>query len=66
MENYICVTCGVQYEASEAPPRHCSICEDEWQYIRHQGALDNNGFVEIKSNLCFSHPMINHRAGKGR
>ena len=37
MENYICVTCGVQYEASEAAPEHCPICEDERQYIGHNG-----------------------------
>ena len=37
MENFICVTCGVQYEASDAPPEHCLICEDERQYIGHKG-----------------------------
>ena len=37
MENYICVTCGVQQDASEAAPGHCAICEDERQYIGHQG-----------------------------
>ena len=29
MENYICATCGVQYAATETPPEHCPICEDE-------------------------------------
>jgi len=33
LENYICVTCGVQYEATQGPPEHCLICEDERQYI---------------------------------
>lgn len=37
MENYICVTCGVQNEATEAPPEHCLICEDDRQYIGHKG-----------------------------
>ncbi|HEX9839217.1 MAG TPA: MBL fold metallo-hydrolase [Anaerolineales bacterium] len=37
MENYICVTCGVQYEETDAPPEHCLICEDERQYIGHKG-----------------------------
>lgn len=37
MPNYICVTCGNQYEATELPPRHCLICEDERQYVRPQG-----------------------------
>lgn len=33
MPNYICVTCGNQYAATEAPPTHCPICEDERQYV---------------------------------
>lgn len=37
MENYICATCGVQHAASEAPPEHCLICEDERQYIGKDG-----------------------------
>ena len=37
MENYICVTCGVQHAASDAPPEHCAICEDERQYIGKDG-----------------------------
>ena len=37
MEQFICVTCGVQYAASEAPPARCLICDEERQYIGHQG-----------------------------
>jgi glyoxylase-like metal-dependent hydrolase (beta-lactamase superfamily II) len=37
MENFICVTCGVQYAESEAPPEHCIICEDARQYIGRKG-----------------------------
>jgi hypothetical protein len=37
MDNYICKTCGTQYAASEAPPTHCIICEDERQYIGWEG-----------------------------
>lgn len=37
MEHFICATCGVQYPASETPPEHCPICEDERQYIGWQG-----------------------------
>jgi glyoxylase-like metal-dependent hydrolase (beta-lactamase superfamily II) len=37
MKNYICVTCGTQFPASENPPEHCPICEDERQYIGHNG-----------------------------
>jgi glyoxylase-like metal-dependent hydrolase (beta-lactamase superfamily II) len=36
MDHYICVTCGAQYAAAEPPPR-CLICEDERQYVGHQG-----------------------------
>ncbi len=37
MANYICITCGVQYGETDAPPEHCIICEDERQYIGHKG-----------------------------
>jgi glyoxylase-like metal-dependent hydrolase (beta-lactamase superfamily II) len=30
---YICVTCGVQYADSLAPPERCAICEDDRQYV---------------------------------
>src|SRR5215208_1739853 len=37
MENFICLTCGVQHGESDAPPQHCPICEDERQYIGKDG-----------------------------
>ena len=37
MTNYICATCGVQHADSDAPPESCPICEDERQYIGHNG-----------------------------
>jgi len=37
MENFIRVTCGMQYKESDSPPEHCIICEDERQYIRSKG-----------------------------
>ena len=37
MRSYICVTCAVQQPPSEAPPKHCPICEDERQYVRQGG-----------------------------
>ena len=37
MTNYICATCGVQHGETDAPPEHCPICEDERQYIGHNG-----------------------------
>jgi len=33
----ICVTCGTQFAATPTPPAHCPICEDERQYIGHNG-----------------------------
>jgi glyoxylase-like metal-dependent hydrolase (beta-lactamase superfamily II) len=37
MPHYICRTCGVQYPATDQPPDHCPICEDERQYIGYAG-----------------------------
>ncbi len=37
MQKYICVTCGTQFPAATAPPSRCPICEDERQYIGHNG-----------------------------
>jgi hypothetical protein len=37
MTNYICLTCGTQFAATDAPPAHCPICEDERQYIGWNG-----------------------------
>src|SRR5690349_19984308 len=37
MPYYICATCGVQYPASDQPPAHCVICEDERQYVGANG-----------------------------
>ncbi len=35
--HFICVTCGTQFAESETPPARCPICEDERQYIGHNG-----------------------------
>ncbi len=61
MENYICVTCGVQHGETEAPPEHCPICEDERQYIGHKGQRwttpaklkrdHHNRIEEVEANL---------------
>lgn len=37
MDNYICVTCGTQYPATDTAPEHCPICEDDRQYIGPNG-----------------------------
>lgn len=36
-EAYLCATCGVQFTASEQPPGHCPICDDERQHVGAQG-----------------------------
>jgi hypothetical protein len=37
MENFICVQCGTQFSATSEPPPSCPICEDERQFVRHDG-----------------------------
>ena len=37
MTHFICRQCGVQFNASVAPPEHCPICEDERQFVRWGG-----------------------------
>jgi hypothetical protein len=37
MENFICVQCGVQFGQSGEPPPRCPICQDERQFVRHDG-----------------------------
>ncbi|MDQ3625323.1 MAG: MBL fold metallo-hydrolase [Verrucomicrobiota bacterium] len=34
---FICVTCGVQYAATDGPPRECPVCLDERQYVGLDG-----------------------------
>jgi hypothetical protein len=34
---HLCVTCGVQYAATEGPPRECPVCLDERQYVGANG-----------------------------
>jgi hypothetical protein len=36
-QHYLCVTCGTQFGASEKPPEHCPICDDERQYVGWDG-----------------------------
>lgn len=37
MLNYICVACGIQFGETAPPPSHCPICEDERQFVNHDG-----------------------------
>ncbi|MCE3028293.1 MBL fold metallo-hydrolase [Salinicola sp. DM10] len=36
-QGFLCATCGIQYPASETPPAHCDICEDERQFVPVEG-----------------------------
>ncbi|MCB0171741.1 MAG: MBL fold metallo-hydrolase [Anaerolineae bacterium] len=56
MPNFICVTCGVQFAATDAPPQDCPICQDERQYVNWNGqqwttleALQNGRHNAVKS-----------------
>ncbi len=59
--HYICVTCGTQFAATDTPPTHCPICEDERQYVGWQGqqwttlaalqAERRNEIKEVEPNL---------------
>jgi len=37
MPAFICTACGTQYAPSETPPPHCTICEDDRQYVPPRG-----------------------------
>jgi glyoxylase-like metal-dependent hydrolase (beta-lactamase superfamily II) len=37
MENAICVQCGTQFDQTAQPLPQCPICEDERQFVRHEG-----------------------------
>ena len=37
MPNFMCITCGVQFADTEAPPQNCPLCEDERQYVNWNG-----------------------------
>ena len=37
MKNFICETCGVQYERSMEAPEQCTICNEERQFVNPNG-----------------------------
>ncbi len=37
MTNYMCTTCGTQYDHCASPPPTCVICEDERQFVGWSG-----------------------------
>ncbi|WP_050183489.1 MBL fold metallo-hydrolase [Domibacillus robiginosus] len=39
MNHFICETCGIQYELTDAPPESCIICTEERQYVNPNGQV---------------------------
>ncbi len=37
MENFICIQCGTQFDATSTSPQRCTICEDERQFVHYGG-----------------------------
>src|SRR5437867_10242685 len=37
MQNFVCVQCGVQFSQTAEPPSRCPICQDERQFVGHDG-----------------------------
>jgi hypothetical protein len=74
MEHFICVTCGMQYAATETAPKDCPVCLDGRQYVGHGGqhwttldayrATHRNVFAEAEPNLHTIHPQP--KAGVGQ
>lgn len=74
MKHYICVTCGIQFAARVKEPDACPICQDERQYVGHDGqrwtTLDEyrkthrNVIAEEESGLHTIHPQP--KAGIGQ
>jgi hypothetical protein len=38
-ESFICVMCGTQFGPADQEPNECPICNDDRQYVRHQGQM---------------------------
>ena len=51
MTYFICKTCGVQYEASAAPPAHCPICGQAWTTLAELQRDHQPIFREEEPNL---------------
>jgi len=74
MKHFICMTCGIQFAASEKAPEGCPICLDERQYVGHGGqkwtTLDDyrkthkNVFTKEEADLHSIHPQP--KAGIGQ
>jgi hypothetical protein len=66
MKHYVCVTCGIQFAATAKEPEACPICQDERQYVAHDGQkwttleeyrkTHKNVFAEEEPGLHTIHP----------
>src|SRR3712207_4648150 len=39
MNPFVCATCGAHFPEAAKPPVFCPICEDERQYVGHDGQV---------------------------
>lgn len=56
MKNYICTTCGVQYDLSTSPPAECIICNEERQYVNPDGQAWTT-LEELKQSRAFQNEI---------
>lgn len=62
MENYVCITCGVQYAASEEVPVRCMICDEERQYINPSGQSWTT-LEQLQTSNTYENEMIEEEKG---
>lgn len=53
-QHFICTTCGSRFSATENPPEHCPVCEDERQYVNWNGQQ----WTTLKSMYKVYHNVI--------
>jgi hypothetical protein len=59
MDTFICTACGTQYMPSQSVPQHCVICQDERQYIPHQGQRWTTMATMIALTMLVRIPSMN-------
>ncbi|MDM5189083.1 hypothetical protein QUF99_17705 [Bacillus sp. DX4.1] len=62
MENYVCVTCGVQYAASVEEPINCVICNEERQYVNPKGQSWTT-LEELQEGSTYENAVIEEEKG---
>jgi hypothetical protein len=65
MPNFICTTCGTQFTSSEDEPDHCTICEDERQYVNPDGQQWTTLEVLQKNKKLIFHKIEENLYGIG-